>query len=417
MLLDHTAGSVRAVRQPLLDVAAVSSFICAQVPRMGGREIVSLARARGRVAAADIAAPMALPLFDHAAVDGYGLGAASLSAVATPIPVDRPIRAGDPPGGPVLGCVRILTGAPVPPGMSAVVMQEHVERSGGAISLSQPVRPGANIRRVGEDLASGDVVVRAGQVLDVRHVALLAALGLDEVAVARRPSVAIVALGNEIIEPGRPRADNQIYDLNSSMAAAFFERHGCEVRTIARVPDDPGRIEKALAAVAGTTNLLITSGGMADGDEDHTRTALTTLGGTWRTLGIKMKPGKPAALGEVSGTTVLGLPGNPFAALVGLVVVGLPILEALDGRNPLPPMVPARSAFELDRLPGRAEFFPACRLTAASGLTMIDRLGKGGSARLSPLIEADALGYIETSTGDIRRGSRLGYVPFENLFH
>lgn len=416
MLLDPGVPPLVSKRRPLLDVADVPNVIRDYVRGGLTHERTALSGARGRVLAADVLAPMPLPPFDHAAVDGYALPQDRLGTIGEPIPIDGRIRAGDPASPAGGGALRILTGAPIPEGMAAVVMQEHVGRSANAIHLAEPVRRGANIRRVGEDVAAGEVILRAGRPLETPQIALLAALGIDDIAVFRRPSVAILALGNELVAPGDTRAAHQIYDSNSAMAAAFFARHGCEVRAVERLPDDPRTIREAMAALAGSVDLLVTSGGMADGDEDHTRQTLIALGGTWRTLGIKMKPGKPVSFGDISGTTVLGLPGNPFAALVGLIVVGHPILAALDSRNAPEAGFSACAGFALDRTPGRAEFFPAVRANRATEALTIDRLGKGGSARLKPLAHADGLGFIESNVSCIRRGDRIVYHPFSTLF-
>ena len=214
-----------AARPALLDVEEVPGFVLSRVQRLAGIDEVSLRAARGRVLAAAVRAPMPLPPFDHAAVDGYALPSGRLATIGDPIPVGGRIRAGDPAvdaGGEAL---RILTGAPVPDGIAAVVMQEHVERTRRAICLGEPVRPGANIRRVGEDVAEDELIFGGGSILDVRHVALLAALGIDCVSVVRRPSVAIIALGSELVGPGETRAPHQIFD---------FEF--CDGRGILRTP-------------------------------------------------------------------------------------------------------------------------------------------------------------------------------------
>ena len=396
---------------PRLEVDAVPGFISARLSRAKALlTSVSLAGARGRVLGGDVVAPTALPPFDHSAMDGYALRHADLTDRDALIPVVASADADS-----ACSAVRVFTGSAIPDGTESVVMQEHVERIGEAIRLKRAASAGANIRRAGEDVLQGARVLSVGQVLDVRHLALLAALGIERVTVARRLRVAVVALGTELVPPGGLRADAQVFDANSTMAAAFFTRHGCDVVSEIRVADEPLAIARTLQDLEGTVDLIVTSGGMADGDRDYTHASLMDLGGTWRTLGVNMKPGKPASIGTLGDTTVLGLPGNPFAALVGLIVIGGPILCALDGRRPFLTREQGNAGFDLDRRSGRAEFFPARRELSSDRRTVIRRLGKGGSARLQPLLEADALGYIAGAAGAIRHGDPIAYLPLDRL--
>jgi molybdopterin molybdotransferase len=410
-MLTDTPGVRPVVPRDLLDLEEVPRFVRSRLPAIGTTETVPLSRARNRVLAGSVTAPMALPPFDHAAVDGYALGPGHLAAMDVPLAVNGRTRAGDPAADGPPGVLRVLTGAPLHPDVAAVVMQENVTHDGGAIRLGQPVRAGANIRRRGEDVAEGAVVLGEGSVINAGHIALLAALGLDRISVRRRISVAIIAFGNELVAPGREREARQVYDSNSSMAAAFLEGQGCEILSIEHVPDDRARMRSALDRAIGVAELIVTSGGMAVGDEDHTRSLIVDADGVWHSVGIRMRPGKPASLATVGGSTVLSLPGNPFAALVALVVLGLPVVDALSDRRPTTIAVPARSAFSLDRSPGRAEFFPAAVAQGAPTLEL-DRLGKGGSARLAPLAHADGLGLIRAETGPVSPGDRLGFVSF-----
>lgn len=254
-----------------LAVEDVPAFIAGAIEACRQDELIPLDTARGRVLRAGIVAPMALPPFDHAAVDGYALRQADLAALDVPIAIDGLVRAGDPSLGASRGATRILTGAPIAPDTAGVVMQEHVRRDGDAIFLSDRVRHGANICRHGEDVAPGEPVMAGGTKLDARHLALLAALGIDRVRVAARIRVAVLATGSELCAPGQVRAPQQIYDSNSSMAAGFFAGQSCEIVGRERVRDDPGALAMALNRLVGAADLIVTSGGIADGDEDHVR--------------------------------------------------------------------------------------------------------------------------------------------------
>ncbi|XWN32093.1 MAG: molybdopterin molybdotransferase MoeA [Devosia sp.] len=398
-----------------LSVEDIPDFVARRVGGRCGWEMVKIDDAVGRTLTEDVRAPMQLPPFDHAAVDGYALALDHIDRLGTAITVKSDGRAGanQPPD--ASGAVRIFSGAPVPENVASVVMQEHVESGSKSIVLSGHVRKGANIRRRGEDVDQNELVMASGVRIDARHVALLAALGVGDVQVAQRPRVALIANGSELAIPGANRRSYQVYDSNSSMAAAFFAAHGCKLVVKERFTDDPEALMAALLRLAGTVELVVTSGGMASGDKDLLRSTVASSGGSWHCAGVKMKPGKPVALGTVCGTTVLGLPDNPFAALVALTLFAPPILTALDGRATVPAFAPAGAAFDLYRKPGRAEFFPGRIIGHDNGRPMIDRLGKGGSARLRPLCDAEGLGFIEADRMSIAHDDAVSFAPFQSL--
>jgi molybdopterin molybdotransferase len=309
-----------------------------------------------------------------------------------------------------------MTGAPVPRGCDSVVKQEHVLASGDRVTITDAVRAGANVRRRGEDVAKGERVVQRGTLLDVRHISLLAACGIAEVAVVRRLRIALAAFGDELRAPGESLRAGQIFDANSAMAESFLAQPFCQVVERLRVGDGRARVVGSIGAVADRADLIVTSGGMAAGDEDHMRAAVELAGGAWQTLPLAMRPGKPARLGRIGDAILLGLPGNPFAALVALLILGAPTLAALSGARPKPDeWLSARAAFDLQRVPGNTEFFPAKILREGNSLA-VDRLGKGGSARLKPLVDADGLGRINARHGSVARGDSISFLPFSALF-
>jgi molybdopterin molybdotransferase len=310
-----------------------------------------------------------------------------------------------------------MTGAPIPVGCDAVVKQENVERFDGRIVLSDTIRLGSNIRRMGEDVGAGDPLVGEGTILDTRHVALLAACGVDKVQSVRRVRIAIAAFGNEIREPGADLRRGQIFDANSAMAAAFLQRPYTQLQQCVRSGDNRDRAVELLRDLSADADLIVTSGGMASGDEDHTRRALEEAGGSWQRIALRMRPGKPAGLGRLGNAVLLGLPGNPFAALVALLILGVPILDALTGSRRTMRWSTAAYSTEFPESPAaRTEFFPA-RIIAQShsGSPIIERLGKGGSARLRPLVDADGLGRSSGGVTDRLRGRSVEFLSFAEL--
>lgn len=348
-----------------LHVDRAPELVSQAVEPVTGIETLPLGNAAGRILKTPIYSPIPVPPFDHSAVDGYAVRSEDACRPQTMLPVTAHLLAGESDCRSVKQtAVRIMTGAPVPCGCDSVVKQEHVFRRGGSVIITDAVHAGANIRRVGEDVAAGDTLVHSGTVLDTRHIALLAACGVGTVQAVRRVRVAIAAFGNELCKPGSSLRPGQIFDANTAMAAAFLDRPCCKVVECVRAGDDRMRAADLIRDLAADADLIVTSGGMAQGDADHTRRALEQAGGFWKEAAFNMKPGKPARLGRIGQSVVLGLPGNPFAALVALLVLGIPIINALAGGSRSLKWLSACAGFELERKPGRTEFFPA-RLCAS----------------------------------------------------
>ena len=399
-------------------VGRAAEIIAGLFAPVTGVEKLPLRQSAGRVVAVEILSPTPVPPFDHSAVDGYGVRSSDASLPSTTLPVVGRLLAGASGWSEPLGraAIRIMTGAPVPFGCDSVVKQEHVIANREDIAITDAVRAGANIRRRGEDVGTGERAVSRGTMLDTRHIALLAACGVAEVLVTRRVRAAIVVFGNELRAPGETLQQGQIFDANSAMAEAFLSRPFTQVIDSVRVGDNRRHAAELLRDLAHRTDVIVTSGGMAAGDEDHTTTAVELAGGSWRTLPLAMRPGKPSRVGQIGEAALLGLPGNPFAALVALFVLGAPTLEALAGAKPKSSeWLPVRAAFDLQRAPGNTEFFPAT-MTREGRWLAIDRLGKGGSARLKPLAEANGLGRIDAGHGSISRGDQINFLPFSELF-
>ena len=377
-----------------------------------GVETAPLWRLAGRISACDVLSPAPLPLFDHSAMDGFALGSLGLDFT-----VRQRLAAGAggarTPIGPA-EAARIMTGAPIPPGAVAVAMQERARASGDRISLVAAPETGQNIRRRGEDVAVGDVIVPAGVRLDARHVAILAAAGVEAIEVRRPVRVAILSTGDELVRPGRPLAPGMIHDANRPMLAALLAQPAVEIIDLGVAPDEPAAVAAMIAEAGARADLIVSSGATSVGEEDHLAEAVRAAGGALDLARVALKPGKPVVAGHVGGAALVGLPGNPFAALVAWLLVGRIALEKLAGLEPrlLEPLA-AVAAFAQKGPGGRTEFAPA-RIVGAdpAGLPLVEKLGRGGSARLAPLIAADGLAVIAAGRDEVRRGDLVGFLPF-----
>lgn len=382
-----------------------------------GTDTVPLDAASGRILAVPALAPMALPPFDSAAMDGYALRRSSLCGPAPwVIPVTGRIVAGM--AAPECladgSAQRIFTGAPIPPDCDAVVMQEHVTRTGDSIRLERCPARGENIRRKGEDLQTGAEILPAGRMIGAREAAALAAVGLGLVAVHRRVRVAILATGSELCAPGEPLGPGQIWNTNRSLLRTALGLPWIALDDLGALPDDPAALSAALMQAASTADLVISTGGVSVGDEDHMPRLLHAAGGSLAVLKVAMKPGKPVTLGRLGDAVYVGLPGNPVSAFVTWKILGAPMAAALGGevgRARRPEYV--RAAAGMSRRPGRCEFRPA-RLTgtAQQGVTTIELLDGAFSHRIALLAGADGLAVIPAETDHIREGDLLEFLRF-----
>lgn len=397
----------------LLSVEQAQSLAAALVAAPVASERLPIAQLGGRVSAEDVVSPTPLPPFDHSAMDGYALAALTgRHVVRARLPAGSGgLREELKPG----EAARIMTGAPMPPGAVAVAMQERVSLEGDRIMLEGPLEPGANIRRRGEDVSVGDVVVPAGVRLDARHVAILAAAGVSEIAVRRRVVVGLMSTGDELVRPGRPLSAGMIHDANRPMLAALLgSQPALEIVDLGVAPDDRDELARLVAEAASRCDALVTSGATSVGEEDHLAAAVTAAGGRLDLASVAIKPGKPVVVGHVGSAVLVGLPGNPFAALVAWLLVGRVALERLAGLAPKPLAPLAAIAAFSEKGGRRVEFAPA-RIVghAASGLPIVDKLGRGGSARLAPLIAADGLAVIPADLDGVQEGGAIGFLPFE----
>jgi molybdopterin molybdotransferase len=380
--------------------------------RVLASERVPLVDAAGRVLAEDLVAPSQLPPFDYSAMDGYALSTSDVEGNGPwALPVIGESSAGR-PAGPLarLSACRIFTGAPIPPGADAVVMQEKVQRDGESIRLSEPVKPGQHIRRAGEDLERGAVAIGGGTRLLPGGVALAAMLGVSELEVARRPRVTILCTGDELRAPGDAVGPASIPESNSA-ALASLARHASAVVRIAPIArDEPAATQRAIERALEGTDVLLTVGGVSVGDHDVVRPALERAGVTLDFWRVAIKPGKPLAVGRSASAYVLGLPGNPASALVTFAVFGMPLLRALQGdARPLPFPLPVALAAERKRSPDRMELVRASLETEGRALTARVHENQASGAATS-LAHSDGLLFIPPGEGTVAKGEALEFV-------
>jgi molybdopterin molybdotransferase len=256
-------------------------------------------------------------------------------------------------------------------------------------------------------------------VIDARHAAILAASGVARLNVRRKIEVGILSTGSELVPAGRPLTPNQIHDSNGPMLEALFGAPALRVTPLGQCRDDRGRLTRRLVQMARSYDLLVCSGGVSGSDADHIVDSVRDAGGVCTKLSLALKPGKPLAVGVIDGMAILALPGNPFAALVGALLFVRPMLQELAGsyRGPQRPVV-ARTAGTFAHRSGRMEFVPvrAAGVDDDGGVPLLEKLGRGGSARLWPLIIADGLASIPADAGDLPAGTPIDYYPFGSAF-
>lgn len=403
----------------LLEIDAACARSAGNADPITDTETVPVHCAHARTLAEQVTAELAMPAFDQSAMDGYALAlpGGEMLPTGTRVPLRGRIAAGESAAAlPPDRAVRIFTGAPLPVGANAVLMQEHGRPDDGCLVLNRMVRPGDNIRRRGEDIERGDRLLAPGERLDARHIALLSAQGRTSISVRRRPRVGVVSTGNELVQPGRVLVEASVYDSNRPMVMTLAAQAGLDVIDGGWVRDDAVALAGTLRGLAASCDLIVTTGGASVGEEDHSATAVILAGGASETLRIALKPGKPAVVGRIGSAVYLGLPGNPVSALVSWLILGGAVVAALEGRphrRRVGCPIPAASRFE--RRPGRTEFAPG-RITRSGASSAVEILGKGGSARLRPLVEADGLVEIHALHAPVEAGSSVLFHPFRDGF-
>jgi molybdopterin molybdotransferase len=369
------------------------------------------------VLAEDIVAAVDLPPFDNSAVDGYAVRFADLETGAeTVLPVAGRVAAGGTLDGSAEPdqAVRIFTGAPMPAGLDTVFMQEDVRLDGGAVVLPPGLKRGANRRPAGEDLSRGSLALPAGRRLSPRDVALLAALGLDRVPVCRPLRVAVFSTGDEVVSPGGPLGPAQLYDANRFMLRSWLARLGCRATDLGILRDEPRALGQALARAAAGHDLILTSGGVSTGEEDHVKAAVEAAGalGFWR---MAIKPGRPVAMGVVAGTPFVGLPGNPVAAFVTFAHLARAVIARLSGEAfALPRAYPVQAGFAYKKKEGRREYVRV-RIEERDGALVALKHPREGAGVITSLTETDGLAELPEAVVRVESGETLGFLPYDLL--
>lgn len=391
----------------------------------GQVEQVPLALARGRFLARDVLAPQDVPPHDNAAMDGYAFDGRLLAqaAVATlRLVVQGEVRAGAPwaqtvpPG----HAVKIMTGAVMPPGCDTVVPVERCVAEGRHVVFDRAgLRPGDHRRLKGEDLVQGRPVLTAGRMLRAPDLGLAASLGLAELSVHRRLRVALFSTGDELREPGQALDTGCIYDSNRRSLAAAVQALGAEPLDLGLVPDDPVALRATLATGRDRADVVLTSGGVSQGDADHIRTVLADLG-TVRFWRVALRPGQPFAYGELRGTEgdvpLLALPGNPVAALVSFLVLARDALLLRAGAAPEPLWrLRARSRHAIPKRAGRTEVLRGIAEPAADGSLEVRTTGAQGSGILSSFTSANALIVLDEARGPVAAGDEVDVWALDGL--
>jgi molybdopterin molybdotransferase len=403
---------------PLMTTAEALRVLTERVSVQVDTEEVGLDAAVGRILGAPVVSGLNVPPHDNAAVDGYAFrhrdldpAAESRLAVVGRAAAGHPFEA-------QLGdgeAVRIFTGAVMAAGADTVVMQEDVRLDGDAVLVPPGLKKGANRRAAGEDVAAGDTVLRAGQRLRPQEVGLAATVGRDRLPVYRPLRVAVFSTGDELREPGAALPPGAIYDANRHLLKALLAGLHCRVSDLGILADDAGLVTERLADAAVGHDLLLTSGGVSTGEEDHVKAAVEANGSLhfWR---LAIKPGRPLALGQVAGTAFVGLPGNPVAAMVCFLRFARPLVLKLAGAVDLEPVFFQVAAdFEHSKKPDRREWLRARLVAGRDGGLKAQKFERQGSGIITSLVDADGLVEIPEDVTHLAKGSLVDFLPFNEV--
>lgn len=374
-----------------------------QLATAGSRPAVSeqchLSQAAGRVLAQDVVATLDAPPADNSAMDGYAIRCADY-APGVALPVQQRCYAGQAPLPLAPGhATRLFTGSLIPAGADAVVMQEDCREADGRVEILSAPEPGRHIRRRGEDIAAGALLLAAGQRLGPGQIAVLAAQGIDKVSVFPVLKVGILTTGDELVEPGQPRGEQQIYNSNAAMLRALVAGMGAAPVHVMHAADEPAPLQRALSTLVADCDLVLSVGGVSVGERDLVKPALEALGGKLDLWKVRMKPGKPVALAHIADKPVVCLPGNPVSAFAVFLLLVTPLVRAMQGRSDVLPMtVQAVLRTPLTHRDSREEFLRVQLRAGSDGALQAVPFDRQGSAVISSLPWADALARIPPET-------------------
>jgi molybdopterin molybdotransferase len=372
---------------------------------------VDLIDAANRVLATDITSTIDVPGFDNSAMDGYAFSSSDMErAQAEGLEITQRIPAGT-TGTPLQpgSAARIFTGAPVPEGVDTVAMQEICRIENNRMVLEKPVAAGANIRPRGNDIGTGDTILESGSVLRAAQLGLAASVGVGSVDVYRTLKIAIFSTGDELVQPGTPLAAGQIYNSNRYQMHGLLQAQGCEVIDLGTVPDTFEATRQALLAGQEQADMVLTSGGVSVGEEDHVKAALESVGelSLWR---IRMKPGKPLAFGKIGATPFIGLPGNPVSAFVTFLLFARPYLQLMQGRTTAEPLsYPVQAGFSYHAKHRRE--YVRVRLRQDAETLIAESFARQGSDVMRSVAWSDGLVEVAEDS-NIEPGDTVRFLPF-----
>ncbi|WP_333005541.1 molybdopterin molybdotransferase MoeA [Vibrio coralliilyticus] len=378
-----------------------------------------LAEAIGYVLAEDILSPIFVPPFDNSAMDGYAIRIADLNNNNV-LPSAGKSFAGQPFEGewPKGTCVRIMTGAQIPEGCDAVIMQENTEQTEQGVQFNQTdVKPQNNIRPTGDDIRKDDVVLPKGARLTARDIPMIATLGISHVTVVRKPRVAFFSTGDELKPLGEPLEAGQIYDSNRYGIKPLIENFGCEPVDLGIIPDCPEELKATFEKAQTLADVVVTSGGVSVGEADYTKDILEALGqiGFWK---LAIKPGKPFAFGKLSTAWFCGLPGNPVSAVLTMYVLVQPMLAKLAGHTEwkAPESIPATTRTAFKKAPGRTDYQRGV-YTIEDGKFVVETTGNQSSGAFRSMSLANCFVVLERERGRVEVGETVNIQLFNSTLY
>jgi molybdopterin molybdotransferase len=402
----------------LLSPAGALAILKSKLVPLATTERVPLREAAGRILAEPLVATQDVPPADNVAVDGYAVCFDDLSATdSTVLPIGGRAAAGHPLRDPAPRgvAIRVFTGALLPQGTDTVLMQEDCRVANGAVTIPHGIKRDANRRSAGEDVKAGTTVLLSGRRLRAQEIGLAASLGLTSLAVYRKLRVALFSTGDELREPGDTLPLGAIFDANRYTLQALLAGLGCTVSDLGILPDRADAVRAALAEAAGTHDLVLTSGGMSTGEEDHVKAAVEAAGKLhfWR---LAIKPGRPVAMGQLGLVPFMGLPGNPVAVMVTFLLLARPLVLLLAGAVEAGPrLYRVRAGFEYKKKPARTEYVRARLTRAEDGNWVAEKFARDGAGILTSMVESD--GLVEIGEGIVRLeiGTPVDFLPFSEV--
>ena len=400
----------------MLNVDIAIQKLAAMIAPLPGTEVVDVADSVGRTAAREVTTPISLPPFDSSAMDGYAIACnasgevapGSYQVVGTSAaghPFDEALRAGE--------CVRIFTGAAIPEGGEAVVLQEDIERKDDHIDFEEQISPGDNIRYAGLDIAAGAALIDAGTTVSPFARGWFAACGITQVEVTRKVRVALFSTGDELVEAGRNLEHGQIYDSNRESLKALVDRSAVEIQDLGCLPDDFDATKETLDQTAKKADVIVTSGGVSVGDSDFVRPAVEALGSLefWN---IALKPGKPLAVGRIGDALFFGLPGNPVSTIVTYMLFVEPAISRLSGAAwPEPQKFDAVLEGEIRHRQGRREYQRGFMRTVNAKLH-VSPTGDQSSNRLATFHGCNCIIVVPETRDDLTTGTNVEILLLKN---